>query len=249
MNSFAGVLVPVVVLLAAGCAATPTLSSAPGAASIAPPSDDVTSPSPSSLAYTWPGPLDAGTYTTTFIWDTPVAVTFTVPDGWESRDVEVINDPVNRLNEVGGPRGRSVMFVLVDNVYADPCSGALRNPPVGSTVDDLADALASLPGMDATPPKPVVFAGYNGKYVELSIGPGSGCDLPDRHLWTTKSEWMKQAEHAGGTSFTAERERYRIWVLDVAGTRYVIAALSAVDSTAADLAELQSVLDSIEFTP
>ena len=208
------------------------------------------SPAPAATngAYDWPGPLAAGSYTTKLIWITPVTVTFTVPEGWESRDVEVFTDPVSRVNEVGGPRGRSLMFALVNNVYADPCAGTLADPPVAETVDALADALADLPGVDATAPSPVTLAGYSGRYVEFTIREDAGCPLADFHLWQSRADWMRPDPHSGGPVFKAERERYRVWVLDVDGVRYLIAAIYAADVTAADEAEIQAVIDSIELS-
>lgn len=248
MTGIARTVVPLVVLVVAGCAATLTQppSAGPGSNAL-PTASPLASPSPTLRAYTWPGRLAAGTYTTSFVWDMPIVVTFTVPDGWMSRDTEIIKDPVSRVGEVGGPRGRSVVVALVDNVYADPCRGVEHDPPVGPSVEDLADALAGLAGVDSTVPVPVTLADYTGAYVELSIGPDAGCDVANVHLWTTRPEWMKSGSPSGGTVFRAEREHYRIWVLDVAGSRLLLAAVSAADSTVEDLAELQAVLDSIEL--
>ena len=221
-------------------------------------SPPATSPSPGPTAsaaapnvvppvYAWPGRLAAGTYTTTLIWQTPVTVTFTVPDGWESRDVEILREPVGGDGSVGGPRGTSVHFWLVDNTYADPCAGVARSPSVGPTLDDLAQALASTPGLDATDPVATDLAGYDGAYLELSIGDDAGCDLAAFHLWTTRHAWMTPGMPNGGTVFRAEREEYRIWILDVGGTRYLVAAVAAADATDDDLAALQDVIDSIEI--
>jgi hypothetical protein len=237
----------ILVALVAGCGQAPSPASPEGSVAGTPPLEAIQSPAVSSLEYTWPAKLAAGRYATTLLWDTPFTVRFTVPAGWESRDVEVFTDPVSRVNEIGGPRGRSVMFAMVDNVFADPCDGSLLEPPIDRTVDALADALANLPGVDSTPPAPVTLAGHRGKFVELSVGSGAGCALRDFGMWTTRREWMKPSAHDGGTEFFAERERYRIWVLDVDGVRYLVAALSAADATPADLAELQGVIDSIGF--
>ena len=228
-----------------GCAAAPApITPQPSSAAA------VSAPSraaPSDLEYAWPEDLQAGTYTTSLIWDTPVVATFTVPDGWTSRDVEVIKDPVGRQGEVGGSRGRSVVFALADNVYADPCTATLLDPPIGGTVDDFATALAGLPGIDASTPEPVTFAGHQGKYLEFTIRPDGGCELEDFHLWTVRPQSMKLAEHRGPPFFTGERERNRLWILDVDGTRYIVGGLSAADATPEDLAELQAVLDSIRL--
>ena len=45
----------------------------------------------------------------------------------------------------------------------------LLEPPVGPTVDDLADAMAKQPMRDGTTPTEVTIDGYAGKYLELTI--------------------------------------------------------------------------------
>jgi hypothetical protein len=194
------------------------------------------SPSPTALAYTWPNPILAGTYSTEFTWDVPFAVTLTVPDGWESRDIEVVRDPV-----------LTVAFALVGNVYADPCAHVLQDPPLGPSVDDLADAIASLPGVDATAPTAVTLAGYTGKYVEFSVRSDSGC-LPSQVLvWSDPEGSHLPVGPLGPPTWGAERPNSRVWILDVKGERFVVSALWSSTATPADLAELQAVVDSIRI--
>ncbi len=127
------------------------------------------SPTSSPLPYSWPGSLQAGTYSTRFAWNAPVRFTFTIPEGWQGRDVEVIKDPASRASEVGGSRGISVMFSLVGNVFTDPCGHVLSDPPIGSSVADLAMGLSNLPGTYSRPPKPAALAGYQGEYLEFTV--------------------------------------------------------------------------------
>lgn len=184
--------------------------------------------------YVWPGALAAGTYTTTFLWQLPFELTFTVPSGWESRDVEIIRDPVI-----------SLAVHLVGNTYADPCGNTLSDPPLGPTVDDLAAALASLPGVSVTAPSEVQFdRNTSGKYLELDV-PANACgDLPFR-LWHDPDGRYRPSLPKGPPEWWAEREHIRLWILDVDGERLVISALSSAQATAADLAELQNVIDSL----
>ena len=164
-------IIGLIAITLAGCAAAVEPPTSPRSTVAPAPSPVATQTGPSALEYTWPTDLEAGTYTTSLIWDTPVIVTFTVPEGWTSRDVEVIKDSVSRTGEVGGSRGLSVVFSLADNVYADPCARTLLDPPIGGTVDDFATALARLPGLDATAPEPVTFAGHRGRYLEFTVRP------------------------------------------------------------------------------
>ena len=207
------------------------------------------SPSDTALTYRWPGPLAAGTYTTSMIWDTPFAFTFTLPDGWDARDVEVIKDPVSRVNEVGGPEGMSVEFSLIDAVYADPCTRGVPDEATGRRSRTLPRPSPPCPVHTRPRPWTSTFAGFSGKYLELSIGSDAGCAPADYALWRVRSEWYRLAEHEGPLTFTAERERYRIWILDVNDWTVLVAALAATDATEAGLAEQQAILDSIQIGP
>ncbi|MET0771677.1 MAG: hypothetical protein ABWZ82_01225 [Candidatus Limnocylindrales bacterium] len=216
----------------------------------APPSS---SPSPgasaSPMAYDWPERLEAGTYATRFVWDAPVEFTFTVPDGWESRDGGIIKDPISRTGEVGGPRGLTVMALPLGDVYADPCGHVLHDPPVGYSVDEFATALAGLPGVTVTAPTSGELGGFRGSYLELSVPDSIPCAPMQFFMWDAEQDSIRpEAGVTGGsTGFYAERPNHRIWVLDVEGIPYLVDAMSAADATPDDLAELQGVLDSIRI--
>ncbi len=62
-----------------------------------------------------------------------------------------------------------VNFWDVDNVYADGCEHTLLDPPLGPTVDDLANVWATLPGFTATTPVDIVVDGYAGKRVDYTV--------------------------------------------------------------------------------
>jgi hypothetical protein len=223
-----------------------------GAASVTPPAGASGSPRPSTAApgsYIWPVELAAGTYTTSLAWDLPYEITFTVPAGWSSRDIEVIKDPL-RVDEKGGPGGVAVSFTLAENVMADPCGVDVRTPPVGPSAMDLATALAALPGFTATTPETVEFDRVTrGVYLELRVNPAAlACTAPDIHLWTLDPDRFRTDRGpTGGAIWGAEQPLNRIWILDVEGTRLVIDAVSALDATPATLAELQAVVDSVRF--
>jgi hypothetical protein len=193
------------------------------------------SPIPSTPAYVWPGSLEAGTYTTRLIWDLPFDLRFTVPAGWQSRDVEVIRDPT-----------LAVAFHLAGNVYSDPCGRVLSDPPIGPSVDDLAEALAAMPGFDTTAPTPVSVDGVAiGRYLEMTVRADAGCTNPG--LWADPPDSYNGAGPVGPPSWGAEQPHMRIWILDVDGVRLVVSALSSATATAADRAELQAVIDSVRI--
>ena len=80
-------------------------------------------------------------------------------------------------------------FSIFDTVYADPCDynkGPIAPRP-GSSVDDLATALASLPNIHVTTPTDITIDGFHGKQLTLTA-PASlaGCTLSpdgDIRIW------------------------------------------------------------------
>ena len=205
-----------------------------------PPSSTGATASLAPLSYEWPKPLQAGTYTTPFIWKIPFSVSFTVPDGWESRDVEVLRGST-----------LSVSVQLVDNVYADPCKPTERAPKVNSSVLALSTALAALPGADTTAPILTTLAGYSSWSLDISI-PASGRCPPGQSysFWTNAPASVVSGRGPmGPLTWGAELPNSRIWILDVEGVRLVISAQWSSDATSADRAELQAVVDSIRIVP
>ena len=98
----------------------------------------------------WPTILEAGSYTTRTICDIPFEFRFTIPDGWQSRDVEVFHEST------------TLAFHLAGNTFGDACANVAQDPPIGPTPADLADALAALPEFDASDPVPVITEGVSG---------------------------------------------------------------------------------------
>ena len=139
----------VVVAIAVGLNVLPRQSTVGPAAT--PSSSPSPTPSPTPIPYSWQGPLLAGMYTTDFAFDLPYKVSFTVGDGWIANDISLAkNDHI------------ALMAMSVENLFDDPCSGQLSDPPVGPSVDDLADALSGMANLDATTPKTVTLAGLTG---------------------------------------------------------------------------------------
>jgi hypothetical protein len=219
----------------------------PRSASVAGPGPSPTptaSPSPIAQppAYAWPGPLAAGTYTTDFAFQLPFALRFTVPDGWQARDINIVKN--DRL---------SLALLDVDNLYVDACSGKLRDQFFDLGINVLADGLATMPGLDATSPSPVSLGGLSGKYLEYTPRSDVGCPLGTIRLMQL-AELVCDAGCSGigsrelGVEFAIPGARNRMWVLDAGAggrIRAVVQAASVPDATQAELDELQAVIDSI----
>jgi hypothetical protein len=133
-------------------------------------------------------------------------------------------------------------FGLVDNLYAGPCdSSALMEPPVGPAVDDLATALASLPGIEATGPTDVVMGGFDGKLVEFNLTEADSPCEDGIVLWP-------MASILGATPLETNA-RTRLWILDVDGSRLVVTAIERAALGPTHRAQLQQIIDSIEIQP
>jgi hypothetical protein len=125
-------------------------------------------------------------------------------------------------------------------------------------VEDLASALADLaPFVLTSPPKDVTAYGYDGTHLELTVpdlpveGSGdarrfTGCEGGQLKSWVAPFDTTPRDAFYGYTDSGYTEE---FWILDVEGTRLVIAAERSPGSPQSDLAELRAILDSIRIEP
>lgn len=149
------------------------------------------------------------------------------------------------LDQTTGSGPAELTFSTFDSVYADAChyDKGLARPTPGPTVDALATALATMPGLDATTPTDVTLGGYQGKQLTLTAPASTaGCTLaPDGYaIWQLP---------LGAIDSMTPGERDRVWILDVDGQRLVIDAAEVPGQTAEAKAEIQGILDSIRIAP
>jgi hypothetical protein len=118
-------------------------------------------------------------------------------------------------------------------------------------VDHLASALAELAPFRVTSrPKDATVDGFSGKHLELTVP-----DLPTGHDGFTGciggklSSWVDSLYGDTFDGYTGPGSREEFWILDVAGTRLVIAAERSPGLPSSDLAEQQAILDSIRIEP
>ena len=182
--------------------------------------------------------LDAGTYVAPDPF--PLRVTFTVPAGWVGGVAGPYAVFLNQQNGSG-----ALNFTIFNDVYADPCHyKGLLSPLPGPAVDDLASALASLPGLTTAAPTVVTLAGYQGKQLTLTA-PASFtvCTLSADgafRIWELP---------LGATNDLTAGERDQVWILNVGGQRLVIDTPHMPGETAQETAEVQAVLDSFRIAP
>ena len=133
------------------------------------------------------------------------------------------------------PTGLAIGFLIVDNVYANPCdlSAGAMDPPVGPAPMDLAQALIAQTGTESTDPVPVEVDGYSGVYLDYrNTGEGECGNM---------TRWGSRDALVG--------ERDQVWILDVDGTRLVIDAASFEGTSEDDVAEMRTMVESLTIEP
>lgn len=206
-------------------------SNAPADRSLAPPPTPPPAPSPVPGA----GPIAAGTYRVAQGSTAAVGYQITLPDGW--------------IAENGGqtiskhPDESGELFInpfVVDDVFADPCGGN-ELMPVGPRADDLATALLAQPGPQVSGPSDIELGGFRGTLVELAypdgLDPGT-CDPPiGLQVW----------HNVPGDKYLVlvPDGRLKVHLADFGSRRLVLVAGFRSLSTAADLAQQQTIIDSI----
>ncbi len=197
--------------------------------------------------------------------DTPVRVVYEVPaEGWSQWiGAAKFAKPAPACTSQGCP-GRpshvAVSITTVANLVRHGCRDhAWADPTVGPSVDDLATALETLPPFRVTsPPEDVTFHGYDGKHLEWTVpklpiqGEAedtrfAGCTDGNLKSWVGAVDTTEPGDAFYGYTGPGYREEF--WILDVAGTRLVIASGRSARSAPQDLDELQALLDSIRIEP
>jgi hypothetical protein len=193
----------------------------------------------------------------------PRTISFEVPEGWLPYVPTVESEAL--LVESGPPApegsGWGPMFLMVGEVSKDPCDPSAGRFPVAETasVDGLIAAMRSWPDFEVSDAQPVEVDGQTGKLVTVTSTRTEG-DCPDQSIWATSGGTAIDGYPMVGTGGQARAGTYRI--LDVDGTLVVIRTSELGDPSphelaqgvepdparhAADLVELQGIIESIKF--
>jgi hypothetical protein len=187
------------------------------------PSPVAGSPSPAPLAE---GPLAPGQYVYN---GDGVRVTVSVPGGWEGGSFG-LSKPPGEL-----PNGVNMAFRQPTIFYDDPCDPSAGTVLVGKTVDDLVMYLVGLPNITAGEPVAVTISGFSGKLLRFTVNTtGLDCVM----AMYGQGAFVRAAENGQRQSF---------WILDVAGTRLVIDGASFPETSDANRAELETIVDTLQI--
>jgi hypothetical protein len=229
------------------------------------------SPSPTPTAAVLPEgdfvPLVAGRYAFPGRATNPM-ISFSSPSGWTGNAVLV-----GKENPDSGPCAPSdckgtnpssatnaTPFLFdqpFDHGFKNPCTDHTPVlPAAGSGAAGLLGVIAGQPGIDAGPVTDVSVGGLAGKYIDYTVTVDPATCAGDENgggfwIWGTCPEGVAPGcemiglgDRRYGVSLNG---RERAYAIDVNGKTYTFMTNQPADLTAADNAELQRVLDSIEF--
>jgi hypothetical protein len=181
--------------------------------------------------------LAAGTYVTGAPF--PVRVAATVPAGWHGHVPGPYYGDLWKQGEPGG-----IYFLILSQLSANPCDSSKGWVDIpGATVDDLTHALQAMPSIAVSNVKSATVGGYSGTAFDLTAAATiSSCKL------TADGYVIWKNALNGASPALAGGERLRVWILDVAGQRLVIAIQDANNSPAT-VTETQAIFDSIQISP
>lgn len=204
--------------------------------------DPSPTPSPTPTVPPATGQLEPGTYYIDSPAVTPVRFTFTVPAGWSSRPGDFY---VSKHSDEPGELG--LFSWIVTHVYADACESEGTLTAVGPTVDDLISALADQAGSETSEPIDLTLGGYPARRVDVSAA--ADVDPSICRNDGLLQIWANPAETSFNVISAEERGTLSIYVVDVDGERAVITTGFSSESSAAVIAELEAIVDSIAFEP
>jgi hypothetical protein len=203
-------------------------------------------PSPSPLTLPQSGAIQPGRYWLNPTGESDVVllprIALTLPAGWTAAGGVLKNyapdlDP-GGFDPSDAGAGPALVAWQMSGTYVDPCTNhTLVRPTPGPGVDALADAFAHQPGTTAGPPTAVTVDGYSGKFVELTVT----ADITK----CTDKFWIWASPDGNSRFVQGTNEMNRMYILDVEGRRFTFNARVPARTTAADRAELETVIDSI----
>ena len=164
-------------------------------------------------------------------------VSMFVPDGW------ILYGPGKSGGLHHSVVDARIKLGVVGNTTVDLCTAG-ASIPLGPTVDDLVAALApEVTGVDVSV-MDITLAGHDGQRVDLAIP----TTPPDCQSHTVIETTPNGAGEAWGLESPPDKY-HQIWILDVDGVRFLVDASFAADISPDVYAELEQIVQSIDFEP
>ena len=181
---------------------------------------------------------------------TPANLTFTVPAGWTTDSGYVSKNALTMQKDLAHLGPNEVFFATfpITNVFSDACHGTNTMVSAGTTIDQLTNLLvAEKGGRVASAPTNVTFAGFPAKRIKFSVPAAVGVESCDAgvgllHLWPDPDGTSN-----GGICCSAVGSTDVVYVLHIAGEQFVVMTRQAAGASAADLAELNAIVASIQI--
>ena len=170
--------------------------------------------------------------------------TFTVPESGWSFDVAA-----GGLSQGDDDTELAIFWPGADlpELYRRACNSSGTGFDPGPSVDDLANALASLEDFEATAPADVTVSGYEGKRVALTVPMDADVD-PATEPHSASCDGGKYSL-SSGRWYQTTGQTDDMWILDVEGERQLIVASDAPGTPADVTAQLEAMVASMEIEP
>ena len=165
-----------------------------------------------------------------------------MPAGWTAEGSDLIAKNYGR----GSEPGALFAFWPIGGTFVDPCTDhTLIQPTPGPGIDALAEALANQPGTEADAPAAVTVDGYPAKLVESTVA----ADIAPCPGGAHDGFWLWASPDGDPRFVQGTNEVNRMYIVDVDGERLTFNGRYPAATTAADRAELDAIIDSIEIEP
>ena len=163
-----------------------------------------------------------------------------VPEGWSSMGTDI-------LSKTGGLEDEAALLAVwpISGTYVDPCTDhTLVEPNPGPGIDELADALANQPGTTADRPTATTVDGFPAKRVDVTVTADIDACQP-----IGSGFWLWAAPDGDRRYVQGTDELNVIYLVDVDGERLTFNGRLSAATTAADRAELEAIIASIDIEP
>ena len=173
-------------------------------------------------------------------------LTYTVPEGWFTGD-----QPEEYVFAVGSDQAGDAIILLRDPLAHSqaPACPMAADPTIGTSPKELAEWIASLPGLEATVPKAVLVGGLPGYTLDVRVARTwkHACPYSDGQPVVPL---IVGSQPGSGIDFNVGTMGMRIWLLDAGADRRIWMDVEAGDRLTLDdmLQRATHVIESFAFS-